>query len=84
MIIATAVMITGRKSRRSPPSSAASSALAPRDARCSLAKATMRMLFAVATPMLMMAPISDGHAESVVLRDVEHPRDAGERAGQCE
>ncbi len=58
MIIAAAVMITGRK-RVNPASSAASTG-SPCSSSCSFAKLTTRMLFAVATPMHMMAPISAG------------------------
>ena len=57
-IMASAVIITGRR-RVKPASSAAVMASAPVSRR-SLAKFTSRMLFAVATPMLMIAPISEG------------------------
>ena len=65
--------VTGVESRRRARS-------CPR-CSCSFAKVTIRMLFAVATPMLMIAPISDGHVERGV-REEQHPHDAGERAGQ--
>ena len=39
------------------------------------------MLFAVATPMHMIAPISEGTLKRG-LRDEQHPDDAGQRAGQ--
>ncbi len=58
MIMASAVMMTGRK-RVVPASMAARSAL-PCSSRRILAKETTRMLLAVATPMHMMAPISAG------------------------
>ena len=58
MIMASAVMMTGRM-RTKPASSAASRAFLP-SSICSRAKETIKMLFAVATPMLMIAPVSDG------------------------
>ena len=58
MIIASAVINTGRK-RVNPAATAASPADSPA-ANCSFANDTTRMLFAVATPMHMMAPVSDG------------------------
>ncbi len=39
------------------------------------------MLLAVATPMLMIAPIIDSHVEGGV-RQKQHPQNARERAGQ--
>ena len=57
-------MITGRK-RVYPDSSAASSAVLP-SSSLSLEKLTTRMLFAVATPMHMIAPVRAGTL-SVVL-----------------
>ena len=44
----------------SPAIRAASTALHPVSARCSRAKVTSRIEFALATPTLMMAPKSDG------------------------
>src|SRR5262249_50797392 len=58
MIIASAVINTGRM-RVAPPSSAAASGSAP-SARRWRAKAMSRMLFAVATPIIIIAPVSDG------------------------
>ena len=58
MIIASAVMSTGRK-RVNPDSIAASSAF-PCSASRSLANDTTRMLLAVATPMHMIEPINAG------------------------
>src|SRR5260221_10561649 len=57
-IIARAVIITGR-SRVLPARSAASRGDEP-SAILSLAKVTIRMLFAVATPTVIIAPISAG------------------------
>ena len=39
------------------------------------------MLFAVATPMAMIAPMSEGTL-NVVCVDEQHPHDAGQRARQ--
>ena len=64
MIIASAVMSTGRK-RVLPASIAAVIGSAP-SARRSRAKLITRMLLAVATPMHMIAPVSAG-TERVVL-----------------
>src|SRR5579885_3458171 len=58
MIMANAVMRTGRI-RTNPAWSAASRALLP-SPNCSFAKETSRMLFAVATPMHMIAPVREG------------------------
>ena len=63
MIMASAVISTGRK-RVKPASSAAAAASSP-CAKPSRAKLTSRMLFAVAMPMHMMAPVSAG-TDSVV------------------
>ena len=57
-IIAAAVISTGR-SRVVPAESAASKALMPA-LRCSRAKVTSRIEFAEATPIAMIAPISEG------------------------
>ena len=60
MIIASAVMSTGRK-RVNPAESAASCAFfGSLPQRSSFANVTTKMLFAVATPMAMIAPMSDG------------------------
>jgi hypothetical protein len=58
MIIASAVIVTGRI-RVNPAERADSTALFP-SARSSFANVTSRMLFAVATPMPMIAPIRAG------------------------
>ena len=79
MIIASAVIRTGRK-RVKPASSAAAAASRP-SASCSLAKLTTRMLFAVATPMHMIAPVRAGTLSGRVDEE-EHPGDAGDRRGQ--
>ena len=55
-------------------------AATPRASR-SLAKLTTRMLFAVATPMHMMAPVSDGTL-SVVCDQEQEPDDPGQRRRQ--
>ena len=67
MIMASAVISTGRM-RVEPASSAA--ATAPIPASClSLANDTSRMLLAVATPMVMMAPVSAGTLSVVPVRN---------------
>ena len=66
MIIASAVIVTGRI-RVNPAASADSIAFFP-VARSSLANVTSRMLFAVATPMPMIAPISAGTLRVVPVR----------------
>ena len=58
MIMANAVISTGRI-RLAPASSAAVSGGAPLDSRCR-ANDTIRILFAVATPMVMIAPVNAG------------------------
>ena len=63
MIIASAVISTGRK-RTKPASSAARERVAG-SSSCSRAKLITRTLFAVATPMHMIAPVSAG-TDSVV------------------
>ncbi len=70
MIIASAVMITGRR-RVMPAASAASLASRP-TARWSLAKVTTRMLLAVATPTHMIDPISAGTLSVVCDRKSIH------------
>ena len=67
MIIASAVMMTGRM-RTNPASSAACRAGFP-SSICSRAKETTRMLFAVATPMHMIAPIIEGTLNVVCVRN---------------
>ena len=59
-------MQTGRR-RVKPALRAASKRSLPR-ARSSLAKTTMRMELAVATPMVMMAPMSEGTLKVVWVR----------------
>src|SRR5207247_5431475 len=58
IIIASAVMQTGRK--RIAPASIAAIAASPWSSRRSFANDTTRILFAVATPIHMIAPISAG------------------------
>ncbi len=65
-IIARAVIKTGL-SRVDPAARAAARASSP-SRRCSLAKVTTRMLFAVATPMHMIAPIRAGTLSVVWVR----------------
>ena len=67
MIIASAVMITGRR-RVMPAASAAPRASRP-TLRCSFANDTTRMLFAVATPTHMIEPISAGTDSVVPVRN---------------
>jgi hypothetical protein len=66
MIIASAVIVTGRI-RVCPAARADSTAFLPR-ARSSLANVTKRMLFAVATPIPIIAPISAGTLRVVCVR----------------
>ena len=66
MIIASAVMQTGRK--RVAPASIAARSASPFSASAILANETTRILFAVATPMHMMAPISAGTLSVVWVR----------------
>src|SRR5947208_5771756 len=72
MIIASAVMTTGRN-RVKPAESAASCeffGLSPQ--RSSLAKLTTKILFAVATPMAIIAPMSDGTLRVVpVMKSIQ-------------
>ena len=63
-------MHTGR-SRVVPASSAACSASLP-SARASLAKLSTRMLLAVATPMVMIAPINAGTLKVVCVKKSNH------------
>ncbi len=70
IIIASAVISTGRN-RVNPASRAAWSAVCPR-ASSSFAKLTTRMLFAVATPMHMMAPVSAGTLMVVCVANSSH------------
>ena len=67
MIIASAVMSTGRN-REKPASRAASSGARP-SASFSRAKLITRMEFAVATPMHMIAPVSAGTDSVVCVRN---------------
>ena len=67
MIMASAVISTGRN-RVAPASSAAATASLP-SASCSRAKLTTRMLLAVATPMHMIAPVSAGTDRVVWVRN---------------
>ena len=63
MIMASAVISTGRK--RTKPASIAACTGSPSSARRSRAKLMTSTLFAVATPMHMIAPVSAG-TDSVV------------------
>ena len=65
MIMASAVMHTGR-SRANPASTAASAAVRPAR-RWSSANVMSSTLFAVATPMAMIAPMSDGTVNVVCV-----------------
>ena len=65
MIMASAVMRTGRRKRVIPASHAALRASCPLLALIVGERGIIKMLFDVATPMLMIAPISAG-TESVV------------------
>ncbi len=67
MIMARAVIRTGRN--RVKPASTAAVTASPCSPSRSLAKATTRMLLAVATPMLMMAPIRAGTLSVVPVRN---------------
>ena len=67
MIIASAVMTIGR-SRVQPASTAASAAVRPSSMR-SLANVTSRIEFAVATPIDIIAPISDGTLKVLWVRN---------------
>ena len=78
MIIAAAVMMTGRK-RVKPACKAASMAVSPAFMR-SRAKLITSTLFAVATPMHIIAPVSAGTLTGVcVMKSIQtnHPVDGG-------
>ena len=79
MIMASAVMSTV-ETRVTPASMLASRAL-PCSASRSLANDTTRILFAVATPMHMIAPINAGTLR-VSMSEKEQNDNAGERSGQ--
>src|SRR5207302_10491483 len=66
MIIAVAVMMTGRN--RVAPASRAERKASFVSAKRSLAKVITSTLFAVATPILIMAPISAGTLSGVCVR----------------
>ena len=66
-IMASAVISTGR-SRVNPALTAASTEFFP-SFICEAAKVTSRMLLEVATPMHMMAPISEGTFRVVPVRN---------------
>ncbi len=57
---------------------------APRTSSCSLAKLTTRIEFAVATPMHMMAPVSAGTLNRVLVKNRNHaiPASAAGSAGR--
>jgi hypothetical protein len=67
MIIASAVISTGRM-RVAPGSSVALTGPSPSPMRCR-ANDTTRMLLAVATPMVMMAPVIAGTLKVVPVRN---------------
>jgi hypothetical protein len=70
MIIASAVISTGRI-RVAPASRAATAGTAPSSRRCR-ANETSRMLLAVATPMVMIAPVSAGTERVVpVMKSIQ-------------
>ena len=81
MIIANAVIKTGRK-RIKPASSAAEIESLPCSI-CSVAKLTTRMLFAVATPIHMIVPISAGTLNLVCVMKRNHAIPA-KAAGKAE
>ena len=68
MIIASAVISTGRK-RVKPGVDRRVARAARRAPSSSFAKLTTRMLLAVATPMHMIAPVSDGTLNVVCVRN---------------
>ena len=70
MIMASAVISTGRI-RVAPASSAAASGVAPSSWRCR-ANDTSRILLAVATPMVMIAPVSAGTLKVVPVMNSIH------------
>jgi hypothetical protein len=70
MIMASAVINTGLN-RVAPASRAASTAFFP-SSSCSRAKLTTRMLFAVATPMHMIAPVKAGTDRLVCVKNSIH------------
>ena len=70
MIMASAVIKTGRR-RMWPAAIAASIAVLP-SRSCSLAKVIIRMLLAVATPTLAIAPIIDSTLKVVCVRNSIH------------
>ena len=80
MIIASAVISTGPEPREAGVERGVERARGRR-ASSSFAKLTTRMLFAVATPMHMIAPVSAGTL-IVVCGHEQHPDDAGERRRQ--
>lgn len=80
IIMARAVMITGRN-RTSPARNAASSEFFP-SLSSPVAKVTSKMLFEVATPMHMIAPIKEGTLSVVrVMKSIQIiPANAAGRA----
>ena len=81
MIIASAVISTGRK-RVEPACRAACEASSPASMR-SRAKLTTSTLFAVATPMHMIAPVRAGTLTGVCVRNSIHtiPAEGGRQRG---
>ncbi len=70
IIMARAVINTGRN--RVKPASSAASAAVSISGSCSFAKLTTRMLFAVATPIHMMDPVSAGTLTVVCVMNKNH------------
>ena len=70
IIMAMAVISTGRK-RVNPASNAAVTESFP-SSNCSFAKLTTRILFAVATPIHMMEPVSAGTLNVVCVTKRNH------------
>ena len=70
MIMASAVIITGRR-RVIPASSAADNGGSPASS-LSLANEITKILFAVATPMVMIAPVNAGTLSGVRVRNNIH------------
>ena len=79
MIMASAVIRTGRK--RVKPASSAALTASPVASKRSRAKLTTSMLLAVATPMHMIAPVSAGTRQRGAGRE-QHPDDPGQRRRQ--
>jgi len=79
MIIANAVIITGRQAGENRLQAGIKRVFISCAQRSSLAKVTTKMLLAVATPMAMIAPMSEGTL-TVASGQKKHPDDAAQRA----